>query len=89
MVGTSSLRRAAQLQRKFPHLEFKSIVSFQRREEAAAKEEDKVQRALGVVRGKDFQRKWTVNAVDCMSSHSSTHPSIHPSIHNPFMFSSV
>ena len=57
MVGTSSLRRAAQLQRKFPHLEFKSIVSFQRREEAAAKEEDKVQRALGVVRGKDFQRK--------------------------------
>lgn len=52
MVGTSSLRRAAQLQRKFPHLEFRNIVSFQRREEASAKEEDKVQRALGVVRGR-------------------------------------
>lgn len=31
-VGTSSLRRVAQLQRKFPHLEFKSIVSFHKRE---------------------------------------------------------
>lgn len=29
VVGTSSLRRAAQLQRKFPHLQLKSIVSFQ------------------------------------------------------------
>uniref|UniRef100_A0A8C8YTN6 hydroxymethylbilane synthase n=1 Tax=Prolemur simus TaxID=1328070 RepID=A0A8C8YTN6_PROSS len=28
VVGTSSLRRAAQLKRKFPHLEFKSIAVF-------------------------------------------------------------
>lgn len=41
VVGTSSLRRVAQLHRKFPHLEFKSIVSFWRREGEAA------QRALG------------------------------------------
>lgn len=28
MIGTSSLRRAAQLKKKFPHLEFRDIVSF-------------------------------------------------------------
>uniref|UniRef100_A0A8C2Q8S5 hydroxymethylbilane synthase n=1 Tax=Cyprinus carpio TaxID=7962 RepID=A0A8C2Q8S5_CYPCA len=28
VVGTSSLRRAAQLKKRFPHLEFKDIVSF-------------------------------------------------------------
>lgn len=28
VIGTSSLRRAAQLKKKFPHLEFRDIVSF-------------------------------------------------------------
>lgn len=28
MIGTSSLRRAAQLKKRFPHLDFKDIVSF-------------------------------------------------------------
>lgn len=28
LIGTSSLRRAAQLKKKFPHLEFRDIVSF-------------------------------------------------------------
>lgn len=28
VIGTSSLRRAAQLKKRFPHLEFKDIVSF-------------------------------------------------------------
>lgn len=28
IIGTSSLRRAAQLKKRFPHLEFKDIVSF-------------------------------------------------------------
>lgn len=28
MIGTSSLRRAAQLKKKFPQLEFRDIVSF-------------------------------------------------------------
>lgn len=30
VIGTSSLRRAAQLKKRFPHLEFKDIVSFKR-----------------------------------------------------------
>lgn len=86
MVGTSSLRRAAAAE-KVPTPGFRNIVSFQRREEASAKEEDKVQRALGVVRGRTSEGKYTVNAMDCMWFHSSTHPSIHPSIHNSFMVS--
>ena len=77
MVGTSSLRRAAQLQRKFPHLEFKSIVSFKGREGTAAS-------SLGGRQGPEgpespenergFQRKKTIGAVGRLSSHpSSTH----------------
>lgn len=31
VIGTSSLRRAAQLKKRFPHLEFKDIVSLKRR----------------------------------------------------------
>lgn len=30
VIGTSSLRRAAQLKKRFPHLEFKDIVSLNR-----------------------------------------------------------
>uniref|UniRef100_A0A3Q3EG73 hydroxymethylbilane synthase n=1 Tax=Labrus bergylta TaxID=56723 RepID=A0A3Q3EG73_9LABR len=30
VIGTSSLRRAAQLKKRFPHLDFKDIVSFKR-----------------------------------------------------------
>lgn len=38
VVGTSSLRRAAQLKKRFPHLHFKDIVSFFRRHERAESE---------------------------------------------------
>lgn len=76
-VGTSSLRRVAQLQRKFPHLEFKSIVSFHKREGQWLKRRRRSRGLLRVL-SKDLPKQWSMGAVGYLLS---VHLSIHPPTH--------